>query len=46
LPLIRLLPLLFIIGCAKESLSETPDDVLAKVGNRIITSKDFLQRTK
>lgn len=46
MPLIRLLPLLFIIGCAKESLSETPDDVLAKVGNRIITSKDFLQRTE
>mgnify|MGYP003300526918 CR=1 FL=1 len=35
-----------MLGCEKNNLSTTPKDILAKVGDRFITSKDFLQRAE
>ena len=47
LPLKRfLLLILFILGCATDGLQKPPNDILAKVGDRIITSRDFLQRSE
>ena len=35
-----------MLGCEKNNLSTIPKDILAKVGDRFITSKDFLQRAE
>jgi len=43
----RFLLLIFLIsGCANDDLVKPSSDILAKVGDRIITSKDFLQRSE
>ena len=34
------------IGCVKKNVSESSVEILAKVGDRLITSKDFLQRAE
>ena len=41
-----LFAIIVLIGCEKDNLSTTPKDILAKVGDRFITSKDFLQRAE
>ena len=41
-----LLLVFFIFGCANDDLQKPSNDILAKVGDRIITSKDFLQRSE
>ena len=40
------LSILLIASCAKDDLSLATNDILAIVGDRIITSKDFLQRSE
>ena len=40
------LSILLIASCAKDDLPLATNDILAKVGDRIITSKDFLQRSE
>jgi len=47
LPLKRFFLLIFLISaCANDDAQQPINDILAKVGDRIITSKDFLQRAE